>query len=338
MSQVHSSRNALERARAGIAVFSLGMVAADDEHRRSMASARQDADSALDQRTRELRRARAGLEEAQAALRRAESERAAAESELAAARAAVPHDDRYASAARAHVSHAASRVSSAAAEERSAHHGVERARSNVSKGEESLQRCRRARELIHSAADRYRSSARAYAIASALTIANGRRTLGRLSSVLDRYLALTAYDTAASTGTAASALAGSGSAGPASSTSTPGWAARFGLELVSLRTIDPVPSDVCDATDRWIMERFENAVESVLRHEDWESRLEESDRRNGRTGERTLLTVVHRLCQEPIQLRSGDRFRVISGHALVAAAQRAGMQRIPARILEAESS
>lgn len=77
-------------------------------------------------------------------------------------------------------------------------------------------------------------------------------------------------------------------------------------------------------------------MEQVLNREDWESRLKCSDERNGRHGERTLLGVVERMLRQPVTLSDSPPRRVVSGTGLVAAAQRAGMTHIPARVKEAQ--
>lgn len=338
MSQVHSSTSALDRARTGISVFSLALIAADDTNRSSLSTARSDADAALAGRDQDLRSAQRFLSDARAELLTSESWRAAAESELSAARASVPSDTRYASAALARVDRAQGELTEARARERTAQSEVEQARARERRAQETRDRCAAARSRIYEASDSYRSAAITYVAASAAIVSAGRRTLGRLSGILDTYLALEAYSSASAVNAASAA---SGTSASASSSeprrATPSWAERFGLALVQLAEITPVSSDACTPLHRWDVERFENAVEDLLAAEDWHERLTASDAQSQRSGERTLLGVVDRLCHHPVVVRRGSPFTVLSGHGHVAAAQRAGMTRIPVKILEEDT-
>ena len=169
----------------------------------------------------------------------------------------------------------------------------------------------------------------------------GRRTLGRLASILEKYLAIEAYSSAAAAAPAASGRAGTGAgaAGRRSSGkgSSPAWTERFGLSLARLADIEEVSPEHSAALHRWDVERFETVVESLLTGENWQEEVRASDAREGRSGERTLHGVVDRLCLDPVVLRNGSPLAVVSGHGHVAAARRAGMDRIPARLLEEDA-
>lgn len=341
MAQVHSSRSALDRARTGISVFSVGMVAADEAHRSSIAAANREADDALENRERDLRRAKDRVAAGRAMVRSAEGRRAAAESELASARASVPSDRRYASAALARVSRAESALDVARSDERVAHGELRDAQAAEERATEARDRCASARRRIQEAARGYRSSALTYVAASSAIIAAGRRRLGRLSSLLDDYLAISAYDASGAVGSPPSSSAAASAAATAGGTGTrrtaPAWATHHGLAMVPLQEIDPVSSDACDGTDRWMVQRFERQVEAMLQHEDWETRLRDDDEAHGRSGPRTLLGVARRICLDPVELTAAEPRRVLSGAGLVAAAQRAGLPAFPARIVEEES-
>lgn len=339
MSQVHSSRHALDRARAGITAFSMAMIASDAENRRHMAHAGSEADAALERREQDVRSAEQLLRAARSELRSAEAERAAAETELSAALAAVPSDERYAAAARARVDRARDRLSEARSREQGARHELDAARARLRRAEEARDRCAAARRRIHEAAAGYRSAALTYVAASTATVSAGRRTLGRLASILEKYLAIEAYSSAAAAAPAASGRAGTGGAGRRSSGKgpSPAWTERFGLSLVRLAEIEEVSYEHCAALHRWDVERFENVVESLLAGENWQEEVRASDVRDGRSGERTLRGVVDRLCLDPVVLRDGSPVAVVSGHGHVAAARRAGMDRIPARLLEEDA-
>ena len=335
MSQVHSSRHALDRARAGITAFSMAMIASDAENRRHMAHARSEADAALDRREQDVRGAEQLLRAARSELHSAQAERAAAESEFSAALASVPSDSRYAAAARARVDRARGRLSEARSREQRAQHETEGARARLRRATDARDRCSAARRRIHEAAARYRSAALTYVAASTATVSAGRRTLGRLAGILDKYLAIDAYSSAE----AAPGRSGTGSAGERSAGrgSSPAWVGRFGLDLVRLTEIEEVSAELCTALHRWDIERFENVVEKLLSGENWQQEVRASDAREGRSGERTLRGVVDRLCLDPVVLRVGSPITVLSGHGHVAAALRAGMDRIPARVLEEDA-
>lgn len=342
MSQVHSSRRALDRARAGITAFSMAMIASDHENRRFMARAGSEADTALEQREKEVRRAEHFLRSARAELHSAEEEGATAESELSSALASVPSDARYAAAAEARVNRARGRLSDARSREHHARHELDVARAGLRQAEEARNRCAAARRRIHEAAAGYRSTAITYVAASAATVSSGRRTLGRLAGILENYLAIEAYSTAtsaASTTSSSAVRTGADAAGDRSSGkgTSPAWTGRFGLSLVRLTEIETVSPESCTALHRWDVERFENVVERLLTGEDWQEEIRAADTRDGRSGERTLRGVVDRLCLDPVVLRRDSPLAVLSGHGHVAAAQRAGMDRLPARLLEEDT-
>lgn len=340
----HSSSGALARAGSAISAYSLAMIAADEVTRRDLAHATRDAEDALERRRSDLRLAEAMLSHARTELNSAEHRVSAARARLHAARTVPARNQTEAAQVRANVREAEADLATAQQHRERAHDELQEAVRREREARDTLARCRHAGERIRRAESRYRRAAANYVAASTATVALGRQRLGRLSSLLDSYLAISAYDGHASASASHSQSASSSprsdaarishadAAARSSARQRPSWAEERDLWLVPLADIMEEGAATCSAQDRWDIERFDAVVEGVLDQPKAMDLLSTSDAEAGRTAPRTLRDAARRVLDDGIVLTGAPPHTIIAGRGLVAAARRAGLPWVPARM------